>query len=571
MLLVRNNATARGNHLRTRSFNSLNKLCPTHNPQNDRGTHSYKGRLMQALILAGGKGTRLAERLAGKPKPLVDICGIPLLERQICTLQEHGIEEILVLVNHAADQIRNFFKERDFCAKVTIIDDGAPRGTAGAVLACLDLIQSRALIVYGDTLFDIDIAHMLAAHNSAAADVTLLLHPNDHPIDSDLVAIDADGYLTAFHAYPHPSGANLRNLVNAAFYVVEKEALTRWRDIRVPSDFGHDLFPAMLAAGQRLFGYLSAEYIKDLGTPTRLDKVERHLVSGLVSRASRRVLQRAVFIDRDGTLNRLAGHIATPEAIEMLPGAAAGVRRLNDAGIRTVLITNQPVIARGECDLPTLERIHGRLEILLSEHGGYLDRIYFCPHHPHKGYPGEVPELKIACECRKPEPGMIERAIDDLNIDRNRSWMVGDSSADMLAANRAGLLAMRVRTGEGDSKHDGVSDMTVKDFATAAKFITEEYPMLAEAAAARIATVEAGSLVLVDDPSFAAIVRNELRAAGHTPAATKTQNGEAMLAWLSSPTEAVNVMTWPVTIAAPQTSRAICRINAPYPIESRAS
>lgn len=525
---------------------------------------------MQALILAGGKGTRLAERLGGKPKPLVDVCGVPLLERQIRTLQEHGVGDILVLVSHAADQIRDFFKARDFNAKVAIIDDGAPRGTAGAVLACLDLIQSRTLIVYGDTLFDIDIAHMLAAHDSAAADATLLLHPNDHPVDSDLVALDADGYLTAFHAHPHPPGANLRNLVNAAFYVVEKEALARWRDIAVPSDFGHDLFPAMLAAGQRLFGYISAEYIKDLGTPTRLDKVERHLTSGLVSRASRRVLQRAVFIDRDGTLNRLAGHISTPEAIEMVPGAASGVRRLNDAGIRTVLITNQPVIARGECDLPTLERIHGRLEMLLSEQGGYLDRIYFCPHHPHKGYPGEVPELKVVCACRKPEPGMIERAIDDLNIDRNRSWMVGDSSADMLAANRAGLLAMRVRTGESDSKYDGVADMIVSDFAAAAKFIAEEYPILAETAATAIAAVDAGSLVLVDDQSFAAIVRNELRAAGHTVAARITENHETVPAWLSGTTEAVLVTAWPAAKAAPETTRTICRIAAPYRIESRA-
>lgn len=525
---------------------------------------------MQALILAGGKGTRLAERLAGKPKPLVDVCGVPLLERQIRTLQEHGVEEILVLVNHAADQIRDFFETRDFDAKVTIIDDGAPRGTAGAALACLDLIQSRSLIVYGDTLFDIDIAHMIAVHDSAGADATLLLHPNDHPIDSDLVAIDPDGYLTAFHPHPHPPGANLRNLVNAAFYVVEKEALMRWRDTPVPSDFGHDLFPAMLAAGQRLFGYVSAEYIKDLGTPTRLDKVERHLSSGLVARASRRVMQRAVFIDRDGTLNRLAGHISAPEAIETVPGAAAGVRRLNDAGIRTVLITNQPVIARGECDLPTLDRIHGRLEMLLSEQGGYLDRIYFCPHHPHKGYAGEVPELKVVCTCRKPEPGMIESAIVDLNIDRNRSWMVGDSSADMLAANRAGVLAMRVRTGESDSKYDDVADMTVKDFAAAAKFITEEYPQLAEVAAAAIAAIDRNSVVLVDNPSFAAIVRNELRAAGHTVIADLAGNGETMRAWLSGATDAVLVMAWPAARAAPEAARSICRIAAPYLIESHA-
>lgn len=510
---------------------------------------------MQAVILAGGKGTRLAERLGGKPKPLVDVCGVPLLERQVRTLRQHGIDEVIVLVNHAADQIRAFFASSDVAAKVTIVDDGDPRGTAGAVLACLDLLGPRSLIVYGDTMFDIDVAHMLAAHEAAGADATLLLHPNDHPADSDLVALDADGFVAAFHPHPHRAGADLRNLVNAAFYVVERDALTRWRDTAVPSDFGHDLFPAMVAAGQRLFGYVSAEYIKDLGTPSRLDKVERHVAQGIIGRASRRVPQHAVFIDRDGTLNRPAGHIASPDAIELLPGAAAGVRRLNDAGLRTVLVTNQPVVARGGCDPSTLDRIHGRLEALLVSEGGYLDRIFHCPHHPDSGFAGEVVALKIVCECRKPAPGMIEQAILDLNIDRHRSWMVGDSSADLLAANRTGLLAIAVRTGEDgrDGKYPGVADLTVDDFAAAAAFIAEAYPVLLAGATAAIATVAGGDVVLADTAVFAAVVRNELRAAGHIVASTPEGAGGV----------AVIVLHVPADCLPPAVARRVHRAIAP--------
>jgi NDP-sugar pyrophosphorylase family protein len=205
--------------------------------------------LVQAVILAGGKGTRLAERLNGRPKPLVDVCGLPLLERQINALARYGVDDLVVLVNHAADQVQAFFSERQFSCSVRLIDDGEPRGTAGALLACLDDLADRFVVVYGDTLFDIDVGCMLAAHEASCSNVTLFLHPNDHPADSDLVELDESGRIVAFHGYPHPENAELRNLVNAAFYVIEKKALLPWRNFPVPCDFGKNLFPAMLAAG----------------------------------------------------------------------------------------------------------------------------------------------------------------------------------------------------------------------------------------------------------------------------------------------------------------------------------
>ncbi len=515
---------------------------------------------MQAIILAGGKGTRLAKRLKGRPKPLIDVCGTPLLERQIRTLEVHGVNDVVVLVNHAADQIRSFFAERNFAATVRIVDDGEPRGTSGAVLAMLDLMAPRALIVYGDTLFDIDVADMLAAHEAAEADATLLLHPNDHPVDSDLVALDADGYVEAFHPHPHPPNADLRNLVNAAFYVVERNSLLRWRNAPVPSDFGQTLFPAMVSAGQRLFGYVSAEYIKDLGTPSRLDKVERHLATGLVEQASRRNRQRAVFIDRDGTLNEPRGHIADPNDIILISGAAAAVRRLNDVGLRTILVTNQPVIARGEADLATLEQIHGRLESLLSGAGGYLDRIAFCPHHPHSGYPGEIAALKTVCDCRKPATGLIEDAIDALNIDRHRSWMIGDSDADILAAGRAGLLSIRVLTGEaGRGTGAVIADATIADFAAAVAIVLDHYPALLIEAARHVTAIAPGELVLVSgaaDDLLVAVLRNELRGAGRTAMLLAERTNT------QAPADAILIAAWPADKPPPNSNRPIRRILA---------
>lgn len=429
--------------------------------------------MVQAIILAGGKGTRLASRLNGKPKPLVDVDGVPLLKRQIDNLVANGIDDIVILVNHAADQIEAFIAEQDFPCRVTLIDDGDPRGTAGAALACLDRLQDRFVVVYGDTLFDVDIEHMLGIHARSGADATLFLHPNDHPADSDLVELSQDGWITAFHSYPHPPGRYLRNLVNAALYVVEKKSLVGWVDRMPKGDFAKDLFPAMLTEGGRLNGYVSFEYIKDIGTPARLDKAEGHLRRGVVERARRRYPQKAVFLDRDGTLNALTDYVRKPDDLILFADAGSSVRRLNEAEYRVVIVTNQPVLARGECDIAGLGQIHAKLESELGETGAFLDAIYYCPHHPHKGYAGEVPELKIDCLCRKPGTAMIEEAAAALNIDLGRSWMVGDSTADIAMAGKAGIRSVLVRTGEGgrDGKWPAVADFTVDTLGEAVNII----------------------------------------------------------------------------------------------------
>lgn len=142
----------------------------------------------------------------------------------------------------------------------------------------------------------------------------------------------------------------------------------------------------------------------------------------------------AIFLDRDGTLNFDYGWITSPSKIELLPGAGEAVRAINDAGYLAVLITNQPVIARGECTIAELDQIHEKLKALLAEAGAHLDAIYYCPHHPDLGIAGERPEYKIRCDCRKPAPGLLESASRDLKIDVERSWMIGDSERDLGAA-----------------------------------------------------------------------------------------------------------------------------------------
>lgn len=453
---------------------------------------------MQAVILAGGKGTRLAERLGGRPKPLVDVCGAPLLERQLDNLFSNGIEEVLLLVNHRADLIQSFVALHPMAAKIALVDDGEPQGTAGALLAALPRLQERFVVVYGDTLFHVDLVHFIEAHRQAGADVSLLVHPNDHPADSDLVEVGGDGWIQAFHGYPHPPTSAFGNLVNAAMYVCERRALEAWANFDTPSDLAKDLFPRMLASGARLLGYQSYEYIKDLGTPERLDKVERHLRTGRVARASRRVPQRAVFVDRDGTLNVPAGYIKDPRELVLIAGAADGVRRLNEAEYRVVLATNQPVLARGGCDDATMRRIHAQLQTDLGRAGAYLDSVLMCPHHPHSGFPGEVRALKGECDCRKPKPGMLLAAAADLNIDLSGSWMVGDASTDMACAAAAGVTSVLVLTGDAgrDGRVSFAPDFVVADFGQAAELIVNRVPALMETLASELGDGDEDTVLL---------------------------------------------------------------------------
>ena len=141
-------------------------------------------------------------------------------------------------------------------------------------------------------------------------------------------------------------------------------------------------------------------------------------------------------------------------------------------------MTNQPVIARGEATVATLADIHHKLEWELGKAGAYLDALYYCPHHPDAGFPGEVAALKIACDCRKPATGLIDAACRDFAIDRAASWMVGDSTRDVELARRAGLASVLVRTGNGgdDGRYEARADHVVADIAAAAELIAETAP-----------------------------------------------------------------------------------------------
>jgi D,D-heptose 1,7-bisphosphate phosphatase len=435
--------------------------------------------MKQLVILAGGKGTRLKDRLGDLPKPMIPIAGKPLLEHQIELARAHGFTDVLLFVHYRADLIQKHLGDGSgFGLRLRYIVETEPLGTAGATLAGFEHLAERFAMMYGDTMVNVDLTRLWTAHEKSGADATLFLHPNNHPLDSDLVEMDAADWITAFHNRPHSKDKFFQNLVNAGLYIFERRALDPWRGNKQALDFGKDLFPAMLRRGAKLLGYNSPEFIKDIGTPARYDWVCGQYDEGIIQRSTLAVKQPAVFLDRDGTLvKEVSAHgLHKIEDLELLPGVAEAVHELNHAGLRAVLVTNQPVIAKGFCTEADLQLIHNKLETLLGHEHAFLDRIHFCPHHPEKGFPGERAELKIDCDCRKPKTGMLLQAQRDLNIDFAQSWMIGDTTTDVLTARNAGVKSILVRTGHGggDGKHPASPDFTCDTLLEAVRLIVQK-------------------------------------------------------------------------------------------------
>jgi histidinol-phosphate phosphatase family protein len=428
----------------------------------------------QVAILAGGMGTRLKVRTGNLPKPMVPILGRPVLEHQIDLCRRHGFTRIALLVHYEYESIRNYFENgQRWGVEIKYSLERDARGTAGALLNALDFMDDIFLVLYGDTYVDVDLRALWQCHSTNSYDATLLLHPNDHPDDSDLVEVDAKSRVLALRSYPHPPEKVYRNLVNAALYVLNRSPLATFIPASTKSDLAKHTFPAMLDAGLHLHGYVTPEYIKDMGTPERLDKVEEDIELGLPERLSARQQRHAVFLDRDGTLNVEVNHLRSPSQLVLIPGAIDAIRMINRSGLLAIGVTNQPVLARGDVTWPELDFIHATLDHLLGVGKAYLDRMYVCPHHPNKGFAGEVLELKIDCDCRKPRTGLIDQAVRDLSIARRHSWMVGDSSSDIRAGSLAGLRTILIRTGNAglDGKYADEPDYVMPDLHAAVNWI----------------------------------------------------------------------------------------------------
>lgn len=389
---------------------------------------------MKAVILAGGIGSRMGEICREIPKPMVKICGKPILLNQIEALKKEGITDFIIVTCYLSEKIEEYFGDGSkFGVSISYYREESPLGTAGALFHLG--LKEDFLLINGDLIFDIDLKSMLSFHNEKNSLATLLVHPNNHPYDSTVIDTDGNDRVAGVY-FKNEKPEYYPNLCNAGIQIVSPGILDRY-EFKGKADFDKDIVAASVDTG-RIFAYRSAEYVHDVGTLTRLENAEKDILSLRVENSNKRKLHKAVFLDRDGTVNIYKGYITKPCKIELSDGVEAAISRFHALGYLVIIVTNQPVIARGDCTKEELEQIHRRLEMLLGEKGAYIDRIYYCPHHPDKGFEGEVSQLKLECSCRKPEPGLLLKAQKDYNIDLSQSYMVGDSISDVEAGKKAG-------------------------------------------------------------------------------------------------------------------------------------
>ena len=406
---------------------------------------------MKVLIVAGGKGTRLKDVTGDLPKPLVPFGESSLLEHLISRCVHYGFKEIHLLTGYNCEKIEEVIGNGSALgANVFHHPEPTPLGTAGSIKALEPLLSSGPfLVLYGDVFMDMDLARLANFHHAHNGDATLVTHPNDHPYDSDLIELDGDR-VTGFLPKPRDQSIPQLNVVNAGAYILNPSILDH-----IPAgralDLGRDIFPDCVDAGLPFFAYNTPEYLKDIGTPDRYHHVLNDYLSGRC--ASRRLDQsrRCVFLDRDGTLNYHRNFIFQPSEFELIPGSVEAVRLLNQNDWLCILTTNQPQIARGDLTVRGLTEVHKKMEHELGSGGAWLDSTYFCPHHPDSGFPGEVKELKGPCSCRKPASGMYEQAAQKFNIDLTQSWVVGDTTLDIAAAQNIGARSVLVHTGQAGS------------------------------------------------------------------------------------------------------------------------
>lgn len=385
---------------------------------------------MKVVIIAGGMGTRIASINKDIPKAMIPINGKPILEYQIMLAQRYGYSNFIFIIGHLGEHISNYFGNGSkWHVNIEYYHEQQPLGTAGALAYLKEKLTEDFFVFYGDTIMDFNMNDMLQYHQNKRADATLLVHPNDHPYDSDIIDIDRNGEIIHFYNKPHPKDFICHNIVNAALFIFSPKILN-YIKAGEKSYIEKDTLPQCLKNGLRLFGYVSAEYIKDMGTPDRYLAVCNDVISGKVAKLNRNNPRPAIFLDRDGTICKEKNLLCKSEDIELIEGVAEAIKYINSKGYLTIIVTNQPVIARNLCSIEELNHIHATLETLLGKSGAYLNAIYYCPHHPDSGYPEERKEYKIKCNCRKPAPGMLLQAAKDWNIDLSNSYMIGDSQRD---------------------------------------------------------------------------------------------------------------------------------------------
>jgi D-glycero-D-manno-heptose 1,7-bisphosphate phosphatase len=388
--------------------------------------------MRQAVILVGGRGTRLGALTRDIPKPLMAIAGAKaFLDYLIEDIARHGITDIVLLAGHLGAAVHQRYHEarlRD--AQVRVVIEPQPAGTAGALNYAADLLDDTFLMSNGDSLFDINYLALTEAFG--ASDIGAMALRNV-PDAARFGRVTLDGErIRSFHEKDASFAGEA--LISAGVYVLRRELLSLIKS--TPCSIETNVFPALASEG-RLAGKIFDGYFIDIGLPDTLDQARAE-----VPPQTRRA---AVFFDRDGTLIVDDGYTHKLEDLRWQPGAIAAIRAANDAGALAIVVTNQAGIARGYYTRTQMDEFHAHMQRELRARGAHIDAFYHSPYHED----GVVAAYTHADHPdRKPNAGMLRRALLEWPIDAERSVVLGDSDADLGAARAAKLRGHKVNPGD---------------------------------------------------------------------------------------------------------------------------
>lgn len=439
------------------------------------------------VLAAGGKGTRIQSLNSTVPKPMLMIAGKPILQWEIECLVRQGFTDIYITVSHLAEKITSYFGDgKLFGCKISYYYEEQPLGNAGALFKLWEKnkLTDNFFFFISDAIYELDLERFLDFHKKTNAIATLIVHPSSHCQDSSIVFSDKNRTVTNWLNKEDKKPKWYKNSANAGLQILTTEllglsginpkAVGSGRGLR-KVDLDRDVLKPLISTG-RMKAYSTSEYIHDAGTPERFKMVEEDIKSGLAASRNLKYQQKAIFLERDGTVNKYVGSLIFPFQFEMIDGVTEAVKLINSSGYLAIVVANRPDIARDEITIDELNLVHNKMETMLGKEGAYIDGLYYYSHNLDKGFEGEDVELGSVCDYRKPEPFI--KAARDFNIDLSKSWMIGVDEQCIQVGKNAGCNNVLIISANGTDGEKSCADydyfgqdLTVKSLLEAVKLI----------------------------------------------------------------------------------------------------